>query len=136
MRLGWNRPAAVVPLDPEQALDLTVYIRIYVRKRVRTHVSACSRSRTVLANERKRTRTQINAPLRLTRGRFLRANAFAFCALDLKLSGCTVCGSVWLWERESDSNIQQADPMSTQSHIHVHSNVSYPGALGSGTARI
>ena len=66
---------------------------IYVRKRVRTQVSARGRSRTVLANERKRkrTRTQINAPLRLTRGRFLRANAFAFCALDLKLSGCTIC---------------------------------------------
>ena len=31
MRLGWNRPAAVVPLDPEQALDLTVYIHVYIR---------------------------------------------------------------------------------------------------------
>ena len=27
----------------------------------------------------------------MTRGRFLRANAIAFCALDLKLSGCTIC---------------------------------------------
>ena len=67
-----------------------VYIYIYVCKRVRTHVSARGRSRTVLANERKRKRTQINAPLRLTRGRFLRANVFAFCAFDLKLSGCTI----------------------------------------------
>ena len=59
---------------------------------MRTHVSARGRSLTVLANEckRKRTRTQINAPLRLMRGRFLRANSFAFCALDLKLSGCTI----------------------------------------------
>ena len=35
------------------------------------------------ANARKRS-------LRLTRGQFLRANAIAFCALDLKLSGCTI----------------------------------------------
>ena len=59
------------------------------------HVSAIARtqSQTVLANERKRKRTQINArqrSLRLTRGRFLRANAIAFCALDLKLSACTI----------------------------------------------
>ena len=63
MRLGWNWPAAVVPLDPEQALDLTVYIIIYVHTSVRTYVHVRGRSRTVLANERerKRTRTQINA---------------------------------------------------------------------------
>ena len=68
-------------------------VYIYVRKRVHTHVNAHGRSRTVPANERKRkrTRTQINAPLRLTRGRFLRENVFAFCALDQKLSGCTIC---------------------------------------------
>ena len=47
------------------------------------------------ANDRKLTQTHANAnarkrSLRLTRGRFLRANAIAFCALDLKLSGCTI----------------------------------------------
>ena len=119
MRLCWNRPAAVVPLDPEQALDtwqrlgitfdlfttmhgesrrllgwlvagalagvgavlvgvykinasnampkpyLTVYIYIYVRTRVRTHVHARGQSQTVLANECKRTRKQINARKRV-----------------------------------------------------------------------
>ena len=58
-----------------------------------THVRAHTQSQTVLANARKRKRTQINArkrSLRLTRGRFLRSNTIAFCALDLKLSGCTI----------------------------------------------
>ena len=54
------------------------------------HVSAIARPY-VHTIDRKRKRTQINArkrSLRLTRGRFLCANAIAFCALDLKLSGC------------------------------------------------
>ena len=44
MRLGWNQPAAVVPLDPEQALDLTVYIYIYIH--VRTYARAHARTHT------------------------------------------------------------------------------------------
>ena len=32
----------------------------------------------------------VNSSLRLTRGRFLPANAIVICALDLKLSGCTI----------------------------------------------
>ena len=56
---------------------------------MRLHAHTCTHS---IANSIRK-RTQINArkrSLRLTRGRFLRANAIAFCALDLKLSGCTI----------------------------------------------
>ena len=64
------------------------YVRLHAR--MRTHSIA-----TVLANarKRKRKRTQINArkrSLRFLRGQFLRANAIAFCALDLNLSRCTI----------------------------------------------
>ena len=63
------------------------FVGLHARTRART------RSQTVLANARKC--TQINArkrSLRFLRGRFLRANAIALCALDLKLSGCTIDG--------------------------------------------
>ena len=50
------------------------------------HVSAIARMY-AHALDRKRT-------LRLMRGRFLRANAIAFCALDLKLSGCTIYDNI------------------------------------------
>ena len=49
-----------------------------------TYVNACTRTLAHVVDRK---------PLRLMRGRFLRANAFAFCALDLKLSGCTICAS-------------------------------------------
>ena len=70
-----------------------MHISAIARTYVRLHVRAHTRSQTVLANARKCKRMQINArkrSLRLMCGRFLRANAIAFCALDLKLSGCTI----------------------------------------------
>ena len=48
------------------ALTCTHSIANSTRKRKRTQITACKRS------------------LRLTRGRFLRANAIAFCALDCR----------------------------------------------------
>ena len=53
MRLGWNRPATVVPLDPEQALDLTVYIY--------TYVSACARTLAHAVNREQYSQTNANA---------------------------------------------------------------------------
>ena len=78
--------------------------RTHVRAIARTYVRLHTRTRThsIANSTRKRTQTQINACkrlLRLTRGRFLRANAIGFCALDLKLSGCTIyisCMPCWL----------------------------------------
>ena len=50
------------------------------------HAVDCEQYSQTNANANKCTQTH----LRSTRGRFLRANAIAFCALDLKLSGCTI----------------------------------------------
>ena len=68
---------------------LHTYTRTYIRLHIRSHARTCGRSRTIHANARKHKFTRANSLLRLTRGRFLRA--IAICALDLKLSGCTVC---------------------------------------------
>ena len=66
-------------------MHVSAIARTYVRlhARTRTHSIANSTRKRTLINARKRS-------LRLMRGRFLRANAIAFCALDLKLSGCTI----------------------------------------------
>ena len=73
-------------------MHVSAIARTYVRLHARTRMHSIAN-----ANARKRKRTQINArkrSLRLTRGRFLCANVIAFCALDLKLSGCTICACV------------------------------------------
>ena len=54
-----------------------IYIYTYVRAYARTYAHAVDREQYSQTNPRKR-------------GQFLHANAFAFCALDLKLSGCTI----------------------------------------------
>ena len=66
---------------------------MHVSAIARTYVRLYAHTRTHSIANSTRKRTQINArkrSLRLTRGRFLRANTIAFCALDLKLSGCTI----------------------------------------------
>ena len=59
-----------------------------------TYAHAVDREQYLQTNANTGTQTHANSSLRSTRGRFLRANAFAFCALDLKLSGCTIAASV------------------------------------------
>ena len=69
-------------------------MHLYTHARVNARARACGRSQTVLANARERKQTHANSSLRLMCGRFLCANAIAICALDLKLSGCTICAHV------------------------------------------
>ena len=83
-----------------QTNALTTRTRVYIinasiavpRPYLHTYVHAVDREQYSQTNANARTRTQINArsSLRSTRGRFLHANAIAICALDLKLSGCTI----------------------------------------------
>ena len=67
------------------------YLYTYVHAYARTYAHAVNReqySQTNATHARKR--THANSSLHSTCGRFLRVNAIAFCALDLKLSGCTI----------------------------------------------
>ena len=67
---------------------ISTYARTHARTCVRTHTRA--RGPSQMHANGNANKTHANSSLRLTHGRFLRANVIAFCAFDLKLSGCTI----------------------------------------------
>ena len=90
---GLTTRTHVYIINASNAMPKT-YLYTYIRAYARTYTHAVDREQYSQTNANAHTRTQTHRCIRrveISVCKFLRANTFAFCALDLKLSGYTIC---------------------------------------------